>query len=44
MTWLDNHTAQFNLTGQFNPGTINVVLRDDQESRKLASDYSDRSS
>ena len=42
VTWLDNHTAQFNLTGQFNPlGTINVVLkseRDQESDRKLASD------
>ena len=27
VTWLDNHTARFNLTGQFNPvGTVNVSL------------------
>ena len=27
VTWIDNHTARFNLTGQFNPiGTVNVSL------------------
>jgi hypothetical protein len=27
VTWLDNHTAQFNLSGQFNPyGTVNLSL------------------
>ena len=28
LTWIDAHTAQFNLTGQFNPlGTVNVVAQ-----------------
>ena len=42
VTWLDNHTAQFNLTGQFNPaghGQRRAQVRRNQESeRKLASD------
>ena len=46
VTWLDNHTAQFNLTGQFNPparstSSLHVGL-DQEPERKPASDYSDK--
>ena len=44
VTWLDNHTAQFNLTGQFNPlGTVNVSLvpGDQEISGQALPDYAD---